>query len=561
MTHSARAKRYALDVVEGRIVAGRFVRLACQRHLDDLARQDDEDFPFEFDEAAADYVCEFLELFPHTKGRWARTGERLALSDWQCFIDCSVYGWKRKEDGLRRFRRVYIEVPRKNGKSAWTAPHGLYHLAADGDHGAEVYSGATTEKQAWEVFGPARLMAKKQDEFTGHFGVEVNAKTLTIPGMAAKFEPIIGNPGDGASPSFAITDEYHEHTTSTQYDTMITGMGAREQPLSWVITTAGADTAGPCYDLRTEVTAVLEGTVDNDALFGIIYTIDEGVDWTSREALVMANPNLGVSVREDFLLQQQQDAINNPRKQSAFKTKHLNVWVTAASPYFNLEHWTRLGDTSLDPADFADCPWFIGVDLASKLDLTAVVRVCSREEEDGRAHYYVFPRFYLPAERAMEPGLEHYQAWATQGHLITTPNFAHTDYDAIEEDIEADATSGDVRLTYLDPHNATQVITHLQDSLGVERVLEFPQTTLRLSEPMKWVQALIEDGRIHHDGNPVMSWCMGNVTAQVDRNDNVFPRKERPQNKIDGAVALIMAVAGAMEEPEVAVPTISAVDW
>lgn len=559
MTYAARAERYALDVVEGRIIAGRLVRLACQRHLDDLVRQDDPEWPYRFDEDAAESVAGFVELMPHTKGKWASRRELIKLEGWQLFIVCVVFGWLRKSDGLRRFRRVYTEVSRKNAKSTLTAAVGNYMLAADGEHGAEVYSGATSEKQAWEVFKPAKLMAEKTPEFRKFHGVEVNAKSIVVSETASKFEPIIGNPGDGASPTFAITDEYHEHTTSTQYDTMITGMGAREQPLSWVITTAGSDTSGPCYDLRTEVIAVLDGTVENDSLFGVVYTIDEGDDWTSREALQKANPNLGVSVFEDFLLQQQQDAINNPRKQSAFKTKHLNVWVTAASPYFNLEHWNRLGDESLQAEDFAADPCAIGVDLASKLDLAAVVRVFRRVEDDGRPHFYVFPRFYLPSERVMEPGLDHYAGWAAAGHLIATPTYAHTDYDAIEADIKADASSADVQVTYLDPHNATQVITHLQGELGDDRVLEFPQTTMRLSEPMKWVQALIEDGRIHHDGNPVMSWCIGNVTAQEDRNENVFPRKERPQNKIDGAVALIMATAGAMEEPELTEPTIFAV--
>lgn len=544
MTHAERAERYARDVISGRIVAGLLVRLACQRHLADLAKQDDEGFPFRFDAAAANTVCRFVELMPHVKGRWARQHLKIKLEDWQCFVVCAPFGWRRKADGLRRFRRVYIEVARKNAKSTLTAGLGNYMLAADDEHGAEVYSGATTEKQAWEVFGPARLMAKGTDDFRAFYGVEVNAKTLTIPLKAAKFEPVIGNPGDGASPSFAITDEYHEHKSSDQYDTMVTGMGSRDQPMSWVITTAGADTSGPCYDLRGEVVNVLEGTVENDELFGIVYTIDEGDDWTSEEALQKANPNMGVSVRKDYLLSQIRDAVNNPRKQSAAKTKHLNVWITAASPFFNLEHWNALADASLRPEQFHGEPCSVAFDLASKLDLCATVKVFTRQIE-GVTHYYAFLRAYLPEARVQAPGLEHYAGWASAGHLIATPGNI-TDYDYIEADIKEDAELFDIYVLNADPHNATQLLTHLQGFLGEDKVLEFPQTVLRLSEPMKQTQALIEDGRLHHDGNPAFAWGISNVTAQEDRNSNVFPRKERPQNKIDPAVALIMAIAGTM---------------
>lgn len=547
MSWVERASEYASDVVEGRIVSGRITRLACQRHLDDLAQQASENFPYRFDPEAANKVCRFVELMPHVKGKWARNHEKLELEPWQCFIVAVPFGWLRKSDGLRRFRKVYIEVARKNAKSTLTAALGNYMLAADDEYGAEVYSGATTEKQAWETFGPARLMAKKTGQFRDAFGVEVNAKTLNIPDRACKFEPIIGNPGDGASPSFAITDEYHEHPTSDQYDTMMTGMGSREEPMSWVTTTAGSDTSGPCYDLRSDVISMLEGTVPDPELFGVIYTIDEGDDWTSHEALLKANPNLGVSVRQDYLESQQRDAVNNPRKQSSFKMKHLNVWVTAASPYFNLEHWNQLADEGLRRDDFRGVPCFKGLDLASKIDLCADVDVFVRNEDDGKPHYYTFGRFYLPEEKVHEPGNDHYRGWATSGDLDITPGNI-TDYDYIEGAIKEDAETHDLRLVNVDPHNATQLITHLQGFLG-ERVMELPQTTLRLSEPMKQIQALIEDGRLHHDGNPVFRWCMSNVTAQEDRNENVFPRKEKPENKIDGAVALIMAIAGTMSEP------------
>lgn len=534
MTYAARATRYARDVVDGKRLVGRLVRLACERHLKWLA---DPDLPYRWDKGAVGRVCGFIELLPHVKGKWATRHERIRLEDWQCFIVGVPFGWLRRDTGKRVFRRSYIEVARKNAKSTITAAIGLYMLTSDGETGAEIYSGAGTEKQAWEVFGPARLMAKGTPELLDDSGMEVNAKNLNVLETASKFEPVIGNPGDGPSPTFSITDEYHEHKTDGQYDTFVTGMGAREQPMAWVITTSGTDTAGPCYALRSEVVAMLEGTIPNDQLFGIVYSVDEDTDWTTREALEMANPNMGVSVFEDYLLAQQRDAVNNPRKQSTFKTKHLDVWVTAASPFFNLEKWLRLGDTSLDMADFSSEPVWIGMDLAAKIDLCAVLNLFEREEDDVK-HFYVFTRFYIPEDRIEDPKLRHYRQWVTEGHLLTTPGNI-TDYDYIEDTILDDAEEFRVVQLGFDPWHATQIATHLMDG-GIDCV-EVPQTARNLSDPMQWIQALIEDGRIHHNGNPVMSWMVGNVTAQIDRNENVFPRKEQEQSKIDGMTALIIA--------------------
>lgn len=542
------ARDYARDVVSGRILACRLVRLACERHLEGLRQQRTKAYPYKMDEAAAVKVCRFIELLPHVKGKWARDKERIRLEPWQAFILVNVFGWKRKRDNLRRYRRVYEEVPRKNAKSTKAAGVADYMLVADNEHGAEVYSGATTERQAWEVFGPARLMVQQSPDLIEQFGVTVGAKNLHVLEKASKMEPIIGKPGDGSSPSCAITDEYHEHATPVQYETMLTGMGAREQPLAWVVTTAGSDTAGPCYALRQQSIDMLEGKVDHADLFAIIYTIDEaagkpgepnyqpGDDWTSLDALRKANPNIGVSVSEEFLRTAQLRAINDPREQATFKTKHLNVWVTAASPYFNAELWSRLGDApSIDT--FEGEPCVLAFDLASKSDLTADVKIF-RRTIDGKSHLYVYPRFYLPESKAADPALPHYAGWVEDGHLIATPGNA-TDHDYIEADIKADGDRFPFAKIGCDTYNAAQLITHLQAHFGAETVIEVPQTTMHLSEPMKEIQALINDGRIHHDGNPVMAWCIGNVTAQSDRNDNVFPRKERDERKIDGAVALI----------------------
>lgn len=536
------AREYARGVVDGHILACKYVKFACQRFLDDLEKQDDTNFPFTFNEEYANQACTIIETFPHTKGKWAaEQNNHMVLEPWQCFIVCNIFGWVEKGTNYRRYREFYGEIPRKNGKSQLAASVGLLTLTYDGEHGAEVYSGATTEEQAWEVFRPAKLMAEKLPAFRDHYGVEVAAKSLFMLGNGSRFKPVIGKPGDGPSPHCAIVDEYHEHDTDTLYDTMKTGMGARTQPLLFVITTAGTDIAGPCYALRGDAIKVLEGSVTNDRLFTIIYTIDEDVDWTSEEALVMANPNFDVSVGGEYLRQQQQDAINSARKQNTFKTKHLNIWCHARSPWMNMESWMRAADPELSIEQFANCSATAGIDVASKEDLTCWVRVFNKDI-DGVTHYYVFANHYLPEDTAENPEKPHYAEWMNLGVLRTTPGNM-LDLDIIEEDIQAATEIHRYRDIGFDAWGAYQLASNLQEGKNGRRlkVTEIARTTKHLSEPMKLIAALVDAGRVHHDGDPVLAWCVSNVTVKPDANDNIFPRKERDENKIDAAFALILA--------------------
>lgn len=534
MTYAERATRYARAVVAGDQPACRYVRMACERHLADLA---DTTSRYEFSADAVARVCGYLEALPHVKGRWARSKETLKLEDWQCFMVGVPFGWLRKADGLRRFRRVYVEVPRKNAKSTITAGLGLYMLTADGEHGAEVYSGAGTEKQAWEVFGPARLMAKNTPQLLEAFDVTVGAKNLHIEETASKFEPIIGKPGDGSSPTFAITDEYHEHTTPEQYDTMVTGMGSREQPMSWVITTAGDNTEGPCYALRQDVVDVLDGKVENDQLFGLIYTIDDGDDWADPAVLAKANPNFGVSVMAEYLEAQQQQAINSPRRQATFKTKHLNAWVTARAPYFNAHKWST--ELEYKETDLAGRSCFVGIDLAAKHDIAAVVHLF---EPEGDGPWHVTSKLYLPEEKVASKDAMHFRQWVDAGWITTHPGVL-IDYEEIAVDLEEYLTDKALRELCYDQWQATQFVTRFERN-GVTCV-QIPQTTQYLSQPMKELYGWIESGRVTHDGNPCFAWMIGNVTGKEDAKGNVYPRKESAERKIDGPVALLNAMARA----------------
>ncbi|WP_440225754.1 terminase large subunit [Dokdonella sp. MW10] len=533
--HVDRMESYVAGVLSGDIIACEWIVLACERHRRD--REAKASFPYRFDPERAERVCRFAARFPHVKGRWASKGETLRLEGWQCFGIGSIFGWVHKKTGLRRFRKARLYLPRKNGKSLLVAPIGLYMFTADGEPGAEVYSGATTEKQAWEVFGPARAMAQRMPDYLEFYGVAVNAKSLTRESDLSKFEPIIGQPGDGSSPHCSITDEYHEHATDAQLATMETGMGARTQPLSIVVSTAGDNVAGPCRDDWLECQKMLQGITHDDRLFALIYTVDKDDDWTSEASLRKANPNYDVSVDGEFLLAQQRDAINNPRKQGHFKTKHLNLWVQARDAFINMQKWAQ-NKRARKLDDFKGRRCYVGLDLASKIDLAAVVLLF----EDGD-DYYVFGKYYLPEATVELAENQHYQGWHKEGHLSVTPGNM-IDHAQILDDLQQLAKVFEIAEIAYDPHNATMLVTACQ-AAGLPMV-EFAQTVLNFSEPMKQVEALIVDHHLLHDGDPVMNWAMSNVTAKIDRKDNVFPNKERKENKIDPFVALCMAMGRAM---------------
>ena len=534
------ALEYAQAVVKKKIPNGQSAIQACRRHINDLKKQRTKAFPYRFSEVKAANVCQFLEGLPHIKASWA--GQLIKLEPWQIFVASCLFGWVRKSDGYRRFREGYLEVARKNAKSTFAAEIGLYMLTEDGEPGAEVYCGATNEKQAWEVFTPARLMAKKAEDFTEHYQLHVAAQSIYQIDSASKFLPIVGNPGDGSSPHCAIVDEFHEHPTPVQYDAMITGMGARTQPLCLVTTTAGVNIAGPCYEKRDQVLKVLDGTFDNPELFGIIYTTDEDDDWTDFKVWQKANPNLGVSVFEDFLRARLLEAKQRPERQNIIRCKHLNQWMNASVAWLDMLKWRRCADTTLALEDFRGKKCVMALDLASKIDLTAKVYLF---EENGL--YTFFGKYYVPEDTAELPQNGHYRSWISQGWLKATMGNV-LDFELFRDDILKDTANFEIEHIAFDPWNAAQMAQELQKE-GAS-VFEYRNTVQNMSEPMKLLQALVYSQKLQHNGDPVMAWMMSNVVAKVDAKDNIFPRKELEQNKIDGPVAAIMATGLYVNQQE-----------
>ena len=543
------ANAYAREVVAGSILACTQVKQACKRHLTDLERSRKADYEYKFDAKKASLVCRFIEKLPHVRGQWARPqhgkSNTIKMEPWQVFITCSIFGWIHKKTSLRRFLEAYICVPRKNAKSTWAAAVGLFMLCMDGEYGAEVYSGATTERQAMEVFRTAWSMARNTPELNKFFGVESAVKSLYIPDDGSRFQPLVGDPGDGMSSSCSIIDEYHEHPTSQLVDTMQTGMGAREQPLLLEITTAGSSIEGPCHTLQREVESMLAGRISNERRFGIIYTVDKEDDWKLETSLRKANPNFGVSVFESFLKEAQAGAVQSQHKQNVFKTKHLNIWVNAASGWMNMAAWDACETPGLNLDEFLHKTCHEGVDLAAKVDLASRCKLFTRVEK-GQIHYYAFSRHYVPLDRAQDGEHEHYARWVSEEKIEGVPG-PEIQLSLIQKEIEEEIPKFDRRCIAFDPWSALQMQQDLAAKLPEDAIASIPQTTQFLSEAMKEVEAAVLGKRFHHNGDPVLTWAISCVIAREDHNGNVFPRKEKNGiSKIDPASALFNAMSRAM---------------
>ena len=571
LKHVIAACKYADGILAGTTLACEWILFAAQRWESDLKKQGTKKFPFVFDMERADRACRFIEKMPHIKGEWAKRGETLRLEWWQSFVVCNIFGWVcdrtvydhdgnvLMEEGTRRFRTVYLEVARKNAKSTLLSAIALYMLVEDGEVGAEIYSAATTHKQAKIVWQDAKSMANKAAGFRKHYGAETNAKNISVVDVNSKFEPLHsqGETLDGLNVHCAINDELHAHKKRDLYDVLETATGSRLQPLILNITTAGYNKAGICYELRTYLTKILQKIFQDETFFGLIYTLDKGDDPFDRKVWAKSNPNYGVSVYPFDMERLARKAEESPSSTNNFLTKRLNIWCSAETAWMDMRAYDACADPSLNELDFIADPVWLCVDLASKIDVNAVVRLYKRVI-DGETHVYAFPSFYLP-ELAIEKSTNsQYSGWLRRGLLTATPGNI-IDMDTIEEDVVQFNTELDMQECDFDPgHNATQWASHLDDE-GVEMV-EVRPTVLNFSEPMKWWEALVIDSRWHHTGNEVLTWMVSNVVVKHDAKDNIYPRKERNENKIDGPVAICIGMNRLLaDENQDADPTVMAV--
>lgn len=562
------ATSYARDVVAGRVVACRFVRLACERHLRDL--EDGSSRGLRWDLAAAAKAIGFFSFLVHSKGEWA--GRPLRLSPWQEFIIGSLFGWKR-EDGTRRFRMAYTEVPRKNGKSTFAAGVGLYLAFFDGEPGAEVFTAATKREQARIVHDEAIRMVRASSSLRKR--ISIFKDNLSSDSTNSKYQPLgaDANTLDGLNPNGVIVDELHAHKTRDMLDVLETATGARRQPLIFVITTAGvAGGATVCQEMHDYTVKVIEGQVVDDSQFGFIATIDAGDDWKDEGCWAKANPNLGVSCKADDLRRKRDKAVEMPSAQATFRQKHLDEWVQSVEVWLPDDRWMA-GDNSkpLDIESLHGRKCYGGLDLANTLDLCAFVLVFPRggespiprrrakgddddepaKDDDSQAYvlaevYDVLAWFWCPEDCAMERERSNrvtYRTWIDLGMIQETDGDV-TDYDVIREDIKRIGEDYQIKEIAYDPFNATQLATQLvQDGFDI---YEFRQNMSNFNEPMTAVEKLSKEGRMRHGGNPVLRWMIGNIYAVRNGTGQVMPSRKKSTDKIDGGVALIQGLSRAM---------------
>lgn len=530
------AEQYAYDVRDGKVMCGELERLCVMRHLSDLDRE--MELGFHFDRTAAMRPISFIHKLKHTKGKWA--GQKVTLEPWQQFLLWCVFGWLRA-DGTRRFRNVYLEVARKNGKTTLMAAVELFMTFADREPRAEVYAVATTRDQAKILFADATAMVSK----TGLKNyLTCYKKAITHDKSASTLQPLSSDEGvnDGLSPSCAVIDEYHAHKTNGMVDVIKSGTGSRRQPLMWYITTAGFNKNYPCYLFRKNCVNVLRGISRDESLFVMIFALDEKDEWTDPKNWRKSNPNIGISVSYDYIAEQVDDAKNRPEAVRNVKTKNLNMWVDAEKTWILDSVWTAASDGS-DPEELRGMECWGGLDLSNVSDITAF-GLCFKRE--GRTR--VVLKCWIPEDtlqRKIADGHADFQRWVDEGYVTLTPGNV-TDYDYIVADIirMRDEYELDIRSVGYDRWNSSQAVIDLTNEGFTMN--PFGQGYGSMSAPTKELHRRVLTRNLEHYGNPVLRWMISAVAIQTDPAGNIKPDKAKSSQKIDGVVAVIMALGEMM---------------
>jgi phage terminase large subunit-like protein len=512
------------------------MRLACRRFFDDLSRDD-----LVFVPGKVDLAVEFIGSLRHFTGRHA--GHPFVLSEWQSFIVANVVGFYWKQSGLRRFTSSYIEVARKNGKTALAAALCLFFLIADGEDGAEVLLAANSKEQAKIAFGMCSRFACGLDPKGGYFRMyrediyfdRTNSKLKVLASDDKKL--------DGFNASFGLIDEYHSAPNNLVRDVIKSSMGMRENPHLCTITTAGFDRSLPCYALRTMCVEVLNGVKQDDSLFIAVFSMDAEDDWRDPANWHKSNPNMGVTVTEKYISEQVWQAKNNPSDEAGVRTKNLNQWCNSANIWIPEEYILR-GTAKVAFTQFADgSVCYAGVDLGATSDLTAVAFLVI---EGGLYYFKVF--YYLPEAALTEkPDRELYKLWRRTGELTVTPGNV-TDYDYIQNDIMKISGIMPIANIAYDSYNATQwAIKCTNEGLPLT---PYSQTMGNFNRPTKELERIILSGRAVFDNNEITRECFRNVLLKSDHNGNVKPVKYMDKKKIDGCIAIIQALGVYLLTPQ-----------
>ncbi|MBW5398586.1 terminase large subunit [Brachyspira pilosicoli] len=544
--------------------------LAVKRHLDDIEKSKNNDYPFYFDEDEAKRPITFIQSLVHTKGEWAN--HNIILESWEQFIIASIFGWRRKENKLRRYKKAYVQVSRKNGKTTFASGIGNYCFFCDSpaEAGVEIYYIATKKDQAKIAWSESERQIRKAKALNKEAITYKQTSTITKKkDTASKSKPLgqDSNTEDGLNPHLVIVDEYHAHPDNELLNVLESGMGARRQPLTFIITTAGFDKTSVCFSEYEYAKQILQGSLNNDEYFCIIYEPDNIKDiWIfmseykeklnnnqntqEQEELInniifQANPNINISVKDSYLKSRLFEGLDKPVQRTDILTKNLNVWTQASEVWISSDRWLKSYlHQNININELKGKRACIGLDLATTRDIAAYVLCFDTVDNDP---YILLPRFFMPKENIRQRSKEDrvpYELWASQG-LITLTNGDIIDFDIIESSILKDAKDFEIIEIAYDPWKAIEIITHLENEGFKMQQVRQSFAVGGLSEGTSLFEKTIDERKLLHGNNPVLNWMISCCEVKTDGRDNYLPVKpdrRRSYKRIDGVVASIMAL-------------------
>jgi phage terminase large subunit-like protein len=543
------AEQYIADVLAGNIATSKWVRLQIERHVRDLEAGHERGLVF--DPKAAQHVIDFFPLYlVHTEGEYCdQPFHLLPFQQAQLWV---LYGWKWQATGYRRFKYAYNEIGRGNGKSAFASGLCIYELYFFGEKGAHVYSASTDKKTAKLVFDTADLMVKKSDWLSER--IKPSSNNLCVPGTAAKFEPCASEDSNlmGLRPSFQVLDELHAHKSAGVWDVFVSAMGKRRNPLMFAITNSGYDRNSVCWMQREYSVKVLQGVIEDDTWFAWICGLDvdeaNGTkdDWEDERNWIKANPAMGSIVRIEELREQAKKAKNDPSALNAFLRFRLSMWTTSHSTWMPLDKWDAC-KFMIDPARLKGRRCVGALDLSTTTDIAAFVLLFDPTHEDP--HWYVLPFFFLPADNVQRRAKRDrvpYDVWERQELFQLTPGNI-IDYAFIRAKVNELRDLYEIQEIAFDAWNSSDLVTQLTDDGAT--MVKFGQGFASMSAPTKRLMELVLTEELAHGNNPVLRWMASNVMVNMDPAGNIKPDKSRSREKIDGIVALIMALGRVMQLP------------